>query len=42
MIQEQQSMALSPYMELYDLIVPSDNVLRKINELIDFFLFMKN
>ena len=36
MIQEQQSMALSPYMELYDLIVPADNMLRKINELIDF------
>lgn len=36
MIQEQQSMALSPYMELYNLIVPADNILRKINELIDF------
>ncbi|WP_077210323.1 IS1182 family transposase [Bacillus dakarensis] len=36
MIQKQQSMALSPYMELYNLIVPADNMLRKINELIDF------
>src|SRR5665648_515781 len=29
-------MILSPYMEIYDLIVPKDNLLRKINELIDF------
>ena len=32
MIQNQQSMILSPYMEIYDLIVPKDNLLRKINE----------
>lgn len=36
MIQEQQSIVLSPYMDLYNLIVPKDNMLRKINELIDF------
>jgi hypothetical protein len=36
MINEQQSMIFSPYMELYNLIVPADNMLRKINELIDF------
>ena len=36
MIQEQQSMTFSPYIELYNLIVPADNMLRKINELIDF------
>ena len=36
MIQERQSMTFSPYMELYNLIVPADNMLRKINELIDF------
>lgn len=40
MIQKQQSMTFSPYIELYDLIVPKDNLLRKINELIDFsFVF---
>ena len=40
MIQTQQSIILSPYMELYDLIVPEDNVLRKINNLVDFsFVF---
>ncbi|WP_425515815.1 IS1182 family transposase [Mesobacillus maritimus] len=36
MIQEQQTMTFSPYMELYNLIVPVDNMLRKINDLIDF------
>jgi len=35
-IQQQQTMILSPYMDIYDLIVPKDNLLRKINELIDF------
>lgn len=36
MIQNQQSVTFSPFMAIYDLIVPKDNVLRKINELIDF------
>ena len=36
MIQQQQSMVLSPYMELYNLIISKDNMLRQINELIDF------
>lgn len=36
MIPNQQAMSLSPYMALYDIIVPKDNMLRKINELIDF------
>ncbi len=36
MIQKQQSMILSPYMDIYDLVVPKDNMLRKINELVDF------
>jgi hypothetical protein len=36
MIQKQQSIIFSPYMDLYDLIVPKDNLLRKINELVDF------
>jgi hypothetical protein len=26
----------SPYMDLYNLIVPKDNMLRKINDLVDF------
>lgn len=36
MIQKQQSMTFSPYMDLYNLIVPTDNLLRRINELVDF------
>jgi transposase len=36
MIKQQQSMILSAYSGIYDLVVPKDNFLRKINELIDF------
>lgn len=40
MIQTQQTMILSQYLALYDLVVPKDNMLRKINELVDFnFIF---
>lgn len=36
MIQNQQSMIFSPYMDIYDLVVPKDNLLRKLNDLVDF------
>ncbi|MFF3025688.1 IS1182 family transposase [Gottfriedia sp. NPDC057948] len=36
MISNQESFTLSPFMALYDLIVPKDNMLRQINELVDF------
>ena len=36
MIKKQQTMILSEYIGIYDLVVPKDNMLRKINELIDF------
>src|SRR5690554_2099097 len=36
MIQRQQTMVLSEYIKLYELIVPKDNILRKMNELVDF------
>jgi len=36
MIQNQQSIIFSPYMGIYDLVVPKDNLLRKLNELVDF------
>ncbi|MFV5700345.1 IS1182 family transposase [Flavobacterium sp. XS2P12] len=36
MLVQQQKIQFSPYSSLYDLIVPQDNLLRKINELIDF------
>ena len=36
MLLQQQKIHLSTFSELYDLIVPKENLLRKINELIDF------
>ena len=36
MIKQQQNMILSPYTGIYNLVVPKDNMLRRINELIDF------
>lgn len=33
---KQQQLAFSEYSKLYDMIVPKDNMLRKINELVDF------
>src|SRR5699024_9103660 len=29
-------LVLSPYMEIYELVIPKDNLLRQINELVDF------
>lgn len=36
MLSNQNTRPHSPYMELYDLIVPQDNLLRQFNDLIDF------
>jgi hypothetical protein len=36
MISNQQLLNLSPYIAIYDLVVPKDNMLRKIMDLIDF------
>jgi len=36
MIQMQQTLVVSPYIELYNLVIPKDNMLRQINELVDF------
>ncbi|KKB37337.1 Mobile element protein [Bacillus thermotolerans] len=36
MISNQESLNFSPFMALYDIVVPKDNMLRKINELVDF------
>jgi hypothetical protein len=41
MIRQQQSMNLSEYMAIYDLVVPKDNLLRSINDLIDFSFVYK-
>lgn len=36
MLVQQQELILSPYMEIYELVVPKDNLLRRIKELVDF------
>ena len=36
MLVQQQKLILSPYMEIYNIVVPKDNLLRQINELVDF------
>lgn len=36
MLQLQQEIQFSGHWDLYDLIVPKDNLLRRINDLIDF------
>ena len=36
MISNQQSLNLSPFMAIYDIVVPQDNMLRQMNELVDF------
>ena len=36
MISGQTSLNLSPFMTIYDIVVPKDNMLRQINELVDF------
>lgn len=36
MLKKQTEMVLSPFSEIYNLIIPKDNILRKINEMIDF------
>ena len=41
MLLKQQKIQLSTFSELYDLIVPKENLLRKINELIDFSFIYK-
>ena len=33
---EQQKLVLSPYMDIYELVIPKDNLLRQIKELADF------
>ncbi len=36
MLAQQQSLSFSTYSDLYDLIIAQDNILRRINDLIDF------
>ena len=41
MISNQETLNLSPYMAIYDLVVPKDNMLRQINDLVDFTFILE-
>ena len=41
MLPTQQTIQFSNYSDLYDLIIPHDNVLRRINDLVDFSFIQK-
>ncbi|WP_338652906.1 IS1182 family transposase [Sporosarcina psychrophila] len=41
MISNQESLNLSPYMAIYDIVVPKDNMLRQIGELVDFTFILE-
>jgi hypothetical protein len=41
MISNQESLNLSPFMAIYDIVVPKDNMLRKINDLVDFTFILE-
>jgi len=41
MLNAQQSLNISEYTNIYDIVVPKDNILRKIKELIDFSFIYK-
>ena len=41
MISNQESLNLSPFMAIYDIVVPKENMLRKINELVDFTFILE-
>ena len=42
MISNQETLNLSPYMAIYDIVVPQDNMLRQINDLVDFSFVLEN
>ncbi len=41
MISNQETLNLSPYMAIYDIVVPKDNMLRQINELVEFSFILE-
>jgi Transposase domain (DUF772)/Transposase DDE domain len=41
MISNQESLNLSPFTAIYDIVVPKDNMLRKINDLVDFTFILE-
>lgn len=43
MIEQQQQLGLSPYGDLYEIIVPKNNLLRQLKDLVDFtFVYQKS
>src|SRR3954447_20235922 len=41
MISNQETLNLSPFMAIYDIVIPKDNMLRQINELVDFTFILE-
>ena len=41
MISNQETLHLSPYMAIYDLVVPKENMLCQINEMVDFSFILE-
>ena len=41
MISNQETLTLSPYMAIYDIVVPKDNMLPQVNELVEFSFFLE-
>src|SRR3954453_7832068 len=41
MISNQETLNLSPYAAIYDIVIPKDNMLRQINELVDFSFILE-
>ncbi|MBM7656049.1 hypothetical protein JOC76_005586, partial [Neobacillus cucumis] len=41
MISDQESFTLSPYIAIYELVVPQENMLRQIKELVDFSFILE-
>lgn len=41
MISNQETLNLSPFMAIYDVVVPKNNMLRQINELVDFSFILE-
>lgn len=41
MISNQETLISSPFIAIYDIVVPKDNMLRQINELVDFSFILE-
>lgn len=41
LISNQETLNLSPFMAIYDIVIPKDNMLRQINELVDFTFILE-